>query len=61
VRRLPERDQFISRPEPIARQPHDVALPENLPAALFGLPSVRIHEVCRPFSAIRSEYVSLSR
>ena len=61
VRRPPERDQLIARPEPIARKPHDIALRQNLPAALFGLPSVRIHEVCRPFSAIRSEYVSQPR
>jgi hypothetical protein len=61
VRRRAERDQLLARPDPVTREPHDIAVRQTLPAAVFGLPTVRIHEVCRPFLAIRSEYVSRSR
>jgi hypothetical protein len=37
------RNQFLTRPEPITREPHDIRLVPSLPADLFGLAIARFH------------------
>jgi hypothetical protein len=47
-----ERDQLVARAQPVSGQPDDVVARRTFRCASFGLPTLRIHWVCRPFLVI---------
>jgi hypothetical protein len=57
IGRDPERHQFLSRTDPIARKLQHVALAASFVPALPSLPPFRFHEVCRPFVVGRADNI----
>jgi hypothetical protein len=59
--RGPDRDQLLSRSQPVTREPHDIVVQSSAPAAILRVPIIRFHGACRPFLVIRPESVSRCR
>jgi hypothetical protein len=53
----PERHEFVSRTDPVARKLQHVALGQSFVPTLPSLPSFRFHEVCRPFVVGRADNI----